>query len=154
MKSIRKLIEIVEESDIDGLEVSKYFGLKKIIITKGETNYDYTNPKTHRSIETKVEPQPRTELESQSNPGKNNVEYLKLKSLMVGTFYWNSTKSDEPLVKEGDEISQEQIVGYIEAMKLMNPIESEHNGIIKKILIENAKVVEYGTLLFEVEIGD
>lgn len=67
-----------------------------------------------------------------------------LKSPMVGTFYHASSPDAEPFVKPGDKISKGQTIGIIEAMKTMNPIEADCDGIVADILIGNAKPVEYG----------
>jgi acetyl-CoA carboxylase biotin carboxyl carrier protein len=72
-------------------------------------------------------------------------------SPMVGTFYSSASPDDEPFVKVGDVVSQGQVVCIIEAMKLMNKIESEISGKITKICVENATAVEYGQVLMYVE---
>ena len=70
---------------------------------------------------------------------------------MVGTFYAAPGADEEPFVKVGDTISKGQVVCIIEAMKLMNKIESEVAGKITKICVENGKPVEYGHVLMYVE---
>jgi acetyl-CoA carboxylase biotin carboxyl carrier protein len=70
---------------------------------------------------------------------------------MVGTFYRASSPSAEPYVREGDVVKEGQILCIIEAMKLMNEIESKASGRIAKILVENGQPVEYGQPLFLIE---
>ena len=70
---------------------------------------------------------------------------------MVGTFYRASSPSAEPYVREGDVVKEGQILCIIEAMKLMNEIESKASGRIAKILVENGQPVEYGQPLFSIE---
>jgi acetyl-CoA carboxylase biotin carboxyl carrier protein len=70
---------------------------------------------------------------------------------MVGTFYRASSPTAEPYVSEGDVVKQGQILCIIEAMKLMNEIESKAGGRIVKILVENGQPVEYGQPLFLIE---
>ena len=70
---------------------------------------------------------------------------------MVGTFYAAPSPGAEPYAKEGDIIKEGQVLCIIEAMKLMNEIESKVHGRIAKILVENAQPVEYGQPLFLVE---
>lgn len=74
-----------------------------------------------------------------------------IKSPLVGTFYAAPSEDAEPFVKVGDIVKKGQIVAIVEAMKLMNEIESEHDGVIKEILVQNATGVEYGEPLFVVE---
>ncbi|MDE6233769.1 MAG: acetyl-CoA carboxylase biotin carboxyl carrier protein [Lachnospiraceae bacterium] len=71
-----------------------------------------------------------------------------VKSPLVGTFYSASSPDAEKFVKVGDRVSKGQTLGIIEAMKLMNEIESEYDGIVAQILVENKQVVEYGQPLF------
>jgi acetyl-CoA carboxylase biotin carboxyl carrier protein len=70
---------------------------------------------------------------------------------MVGTFYRASSPSAEPYVREGDVVKEGQILCIIEAMKLMNEIESKASGRIAKILVENGQPVEYGQPLFLID---
>lgn len=71
-----------------------------------------------------------------------------VKSPLVGTFYAASSPDADKFVKVGDRVSKGQTLGIIEAMKLMNEIESEYDGIVAQILVENKQVVEYGQPLF------
>lgn len=74
-----------------------------------------------------------------------------VKSPMVGTFYLKPSPTSSPFVEVGQEVKVGETLCIIEAMKLMNEIESEFNGKIKKILVEDGKPVEYGTELFIIE---
>ena len=71
-----------------------------------------------------------------------------VKSPLVGTFYSASSPDSAPFVKVGDTVKKGQVLGIVEAMKLMNEIESEFDGVVKEIQIENEQVVEYGQPLF------
>ena len=71
-----------------------------------------------------------------------------VKSPLVGTFYAAPSPEAEPFVKKGDIVKKGQVLGIVEAMKLMNEIESEYNGVVEEILIENEDMVEYGQPLF------
>ncbi len=74
-----------------------------------------------------------------------------ISSPMVGTFYVASSPESPPFVEVGSPVSKGQVVCIIEAMKLMNEIESEHEGVVAQRLVENAQGVEYGQPLFRVE---
>lgn len=72
-------------------------------------------------------------------------------SPLVGTFYSSSSPDAESFVKVGDTVKKGQVLGIIEAMKLMNEIESEYDGVIEAILVNNEDVVEYGQPLFRIK---
>ena len=74
-----------------------------------------------------------------------------INSPLVGTFYAAPSEDAKPFVKVGDRVKKGQIVAIVEAMKLMNEIEAECDGVITEILVENATGVEYGEALFVVE---
>ena len=71
-------------------------------------------------------------------------------SPLVGTFYSASSPEADPFVQVGDTIKKGQVLGIIEAMKLMNEIESEYDGVVEAVLVENENVVEYGQPLFRI----
>ncbi len=71
-------------------------------------------------------------------------------SPLVGTFYNSSSPDSEPFVKVGDTVKKGQVLGIIEAMKLMNEIECEYDGVVEAILAGNEDVVEYGQPLFRI----
>ena len=71
-----------------------------------------------------------------------------VKAPLVGTFYAASAPDAEAFVSVGDTVKKGQVLGIIEAMKLMNEIESEYDGVVKEILIENGQMAEYGQPLF------
>jgi len=82
---------------------------------------------------------------------KPTSHYLEIKSPMVGTFYRSASPDKPPYVKVGDAVKNGQVVCMIEAMKLFNEIETETEGVIVKILVEDAAPVEYDQVLFLVE---
>ncbi len=79
------------------------------------------------------------------------ASHVTIEAPMVGTFYRASSPTAEPYVREGDVVKQGQILCIIEAMKLMNEIESKASGRIVKILVDNAQPVEYGQPLFLID---
>ena len=90
-----------------------------------------------------VEPAPAAEA-----PAKNLIE---VKSPMVGTFYRAPAPEAPPYVEVGSQVTKGQTLCILEAMKLMNELESEVDGIVREILVENAEPVEYGQVLFRIE---
>ncbi len=91
---------------------------------------------------------PPVPLAGRDAPGSS---LLTVEAPMVGTFYRAPSPSGAPYVKEGDALKKGQVVCVIEAMKLMNEIESKVAGRIAKVLVENGQAVEYGQALFLVE---
>ena len=78
-------------------------------------------------------------------------QLLEIKSPMVGTFYTAPEPGAEPYVKAGSRVAPRQVVCIIEAMKIMNEIESEVAGVIREVLVENSQPVEFGQPLFRVD---
>ena len=81
---------------------------------------------------------------------KKTAEGVYVESPMVGTFYAAPSQDAEPFVQVGDRVSKGQTVGIVEAMKLMNVIESECDGVVKEILVKNEQMVEYGQRLIRI----
>lgn len=75
----------------------------------------------------------------------------QVKSPIVGTFYSSATEGGEPFVKVGDTVTKGQVIGIIEAMKIMNDIESPYDGVIASVDVTNGQTVEYGQLLYEIK---
>jgi len=86
-----------------------------------------------------------------SPPPAAAVQLLEIKSPMVGTFYGASQPGADPYVKVGSRVSTGQVVCIIEAMKIMNEIESEIQGVIKEVCLDSAQPVEFGQTLFRVD---
>lgn len=82
---------------------------------------------------------------------KEEIKGVEVKAPIVGTFYRSPAPDAEPYVKEGDSVKKGQVLCIIEAMKLMNEIESEVTGVVRKILVNDAEPVEYGQTLFIIE---
>jgi len=157
---IRKLIKLVEESNIGELEVSSWG--QKIRIRKKIPGYSYDNnknPHDYLQANTTLFPQqssnPKTpsHLETiiEDKKNKEKLDLIEIKSQMVGTFYRAPAPDAKPYVEIGQYIKEKQIICMIEAMKLMNEIESDYPGRIVEILAENAKPVQFGQPLFLIE---
>ena len=84
-------------------------------------------------------------------PAVSGPPLLEIKSPMVGTFYKAPEPGAEPYAKVGSRVSTGQVVCIIEAMKIMNEIESEVQGVIREVTVENAQPVEFGQVLFRVD---
>lgn len=84
-------------------------------------------------------------------PPAPSPQFLEIKSPMVGTFYQSPEPAAQPYVKVGSRVNVGQVVCIIEAMKIMNEIESEVAGVVKEIAAQNAQPVEFGQILFRVD---
>ena len=147
LRKLKKLIDLVEESGISELELTE--GEEKVRISRAIA------PSAAPAIQYVSAPAPVAAAPSASGtvaaaaaaaPGVG--EGTIVKSPMVGTFYRASSPDAKPFVDVGSSISAGETLCIIEAMKLLNEIESEHSGVIKKIFVENGQPVEYGEPLF------
>lgn len=91
------------------------------------------------------------EMKTDSSAGTAIAHGNIVKSPLVGVFYSSSSPDAEAFVKVGDRVSVGQTIGIVEAMKLMNEIECDFDGVVKEILIHNEDIVEYGQALFVIE---
>ena len=89
--------------------------------------------------------------DSAQQPQEETLDGNVVKSPLVGTFYNAPSPDAEPYVKVGDTVKKGQVLAIVEAMKLMNEIESEFDGTVEKILVSNEEVVEYGQPLFVIK---
>lgn len=146
---IKKLIDDMGDSKIDSLEIEFPEGMK-ISMKKNENNSQIGT----RNIDT----QPTTEVNvnTEANVGeisitkKEDENYKVVTSPMVGTFYESASPKENPFVKVGDKVKKGDVLCIIEAMKLMNEIESEFNGEIVEICVKNEEMVEFGKPLFKI----
>jgi acetyl-CoA carboxylase biotin carboxyl carrier protein len=143
-KEIKKLIQIVEESTISELEVSRW-GRKVRIRKNSATQRRHHVPTDVTEIHVSA---PK---ESKEAPSLTEAATTLIVCPMVGTFYRAPAPNTAPFVEIHDTVKPGQTVGIVEAMKLMNEIESEVEGRIVKILVENGQPVEYNQPLFVLE---
>ena len=143
LRKLKKLIDLVEESGISELELTE--GEEKVRISRALMHS--AAPVAHYV----AAPQPAhnaTPVPTATAPVIAEVEGHIVKSPMVGTFYRSSSPDAKPFVDVGSKVAAGETLCIIEAMKLLNEIESDHAGVIKKILVENGQPVEYGEPLF------
>jgi acetyl-CoA carboxylase biotin carboxyl carrier protein len=152
---IKKLIALLEEGGVDEIEVSRWGS--RIRIRKHSAAVD---PPQGGTIETvsaapavePARPVAREEPSPAEPPeGEERVEATSdfvVKAPMVGTFYRAASPDAEPFVEVGTKVTVGQTLCIIEAMKLMNELPAEVNGVVNRILVENGEPVEYGQELF------
>lgn len=148
---LKKLTKILVESGVSEIEIEEE-GLK-VRIAKHTQNSSIIQPQiTQPNIPQVVE----KHMQSSEQPVKEEKveetkKYHEIKSPIVGTFYRAPAPDADPYVEVGKIVNKGDVLCIIEAMKLMNEIESDVSGRIAKILVENAQPVEYNQVLFLIE---
>lgn len=150
LRKLKTLIDLVSESGISELEVTE--GEGKVRIVKNappvyvQSSPSYAPPLT-ASVPAAGVGAPEQAPSAAAAPAAA-VQGHVVTSPMVGTFYRSPSPGAEPFVQVGDTVKEGQTLCIIEAMKLLNEIESDKAGVVKEILIENGQAVEYGQPLF------
>jgi acetyl-CoA carboxylase biotin carboxyl carrier protein len=148
LRKLKKLIDLVEESGIAELELTE--GEEKVRISRQPAGQPMPYPAympqmmQQAAAPMAAAPAPAAAAESAAPVIEGHV----VKSPMVGTFYRAPSPDAKPFVDVGASVSAGDTLCIIEAMKLLNEIESDYSGVIKAILVENGQPVEYGEPLF------
>jgi acetyl-CoA carboxylase biotin carboxyl carrier protein len=146
LRKLKTLIELVEQSGIAELEITE--GEEKVRISRSAPQTQQVLMTTQSMPAVMQQPMMQTQ-QMAAVPAAAPVaepvdEGHKVKSPMVGTFYRSAAPGAEAFVKVGDTVAEGQTLCIIEAMKLLNEIESDKAGVVKAILVENGQPVEYG----------
>lgn len=163
LRYVKKIVELLDGSSVDSIEISTDKGMKlrisktpqqrgaamvapavplPAIIPQTVTNSRLT-PSEGVTLSTEEDGAARAEAPK--------AKLLEVKSPMVGTFYRSPEPGIPPYVVEGARVEKGQILCIIEAMKIMNEIESEYSGVVREVLVADAHPVEYGQVLFRVD---
>lgn len=146
-KQIQEMIDLLKRNQLTELEIERggirirvrhEIGVKTVSATMTEQGLSATPALSQQTI-------------SVSAPVENATGQITITSPIVGTFYRSPSPDADPYVEEGDYVKKGQVLCIVEAMKLMNEIESEVDGRITKILVESTKPVEYGQALFLID---
>ncbi|MES2204436.1 MAG: acetyl-CoA carboxylase biotin carboxyl carrier protein [Pseudomonadota bacterium] len=147
LRKIKKLIELVEESQIASLKISE--NGETIEISKPTSSVThYTTAPTHAPAPVAA---PVLEQASHKPAATDDSKHHRLTSPMVGTIYLSATPGADPFVEVGQTVKKGQTICLIEAMKMFNQIEADKSGVITARLVENASPVEFGQPLFIIE---
>ena len=135
---IRKYAALMKELELTGIEIDE---------SRGYFRLECDAPK--------IVAAPSTAPQAQTTVSKAEAYHtVSIKSPMVGVYYAAPTEDAEPFVKVGDSVQKGDVLCIVEAMKLMNDIVAEHDGIIEAVCVENGQLIEYGTELFRIkEVG-
>ena len=142
LRKLKKLIDLVEQSGISELEITE--GAETVRISRASSQPAYApHPQVHHIPVSAPAAMPAAVAEEPSGH--------VLKSPMVGTFYRSPSPGADAFVEVGSKVEVGDTLCIIEAMKLLNEIESDKTGVIKAILVENGQPVEFGEPLFVIE---
>jgi len=151
LRKLKKLIDLVQESGIGELEITE--GEEKVRISRNPAGgvqavmVPQGAPTAHQALTTG----PSGGANEPAAAAPPEPAGHSLKSPMVGTFYRSPSPGSPVFVEVGQAVTKGQTLCIIEAMKLLNEIESDATGTIKAILVENGQPVEYGQALFIIE---
>jgi acetyl-CoA carboxylase biotin carboxyl carrier protein len=149
---LERLLDLLNRSDVDTIEIRKRFWSTSIRISKSGGGHSPSGPVAYQ---VSTPPPASTPAQGTGSEPPSVVaeerEYLEIKSPMVGTFYAQPEPGADPYVKAGGRITVGQTLCIIEAMKIMNPLDSEVTGVVVERLVEDAQPVEFGQVLFKVD---
>ena len=150
---LKEIIYILENSDVNEIEVNfwgrKYRVSKQASVVVQESSGLASKEATQNSVQSNPNPvEPEKTIALDDNESFDGEDQL---SPMPGTFYSAPTPEDEPFVSKGDVVKKGQVLCIIEAMKIMNEIESEFDGTIMKVNVNNGDPVEYNQPLFVIK---
>lgn len=149
IRKIKKLIDLIQESDVSEIEISE--GEESVRISRG--NMQPAAAPTHVSMPTAPQPSPAPESQAAPAPAEDSGPNMAnaVRSPMVGTFYRSSSPESESFVEVGQSVSAGDVICIIEAMKMFNQIEADRSGVVKAILVENGHPVEFDEPLIVIE---
>ncbi|MEO5817536.1 MAG: acetyl-CoA carboxylase biotin carboxyl carrier protein [Gemmatimonadaceae bacterium] len=162
LRYVKKLIDILDESTVDSIEISSDKGMK-IRISKSPTGRGAMQVAPQPMMAPMMAPQAALSAGSMTPSGGSvaiedpakaepkGAAGIEVKSPMVGTYYGAPEPGAKPYVSVGSRVSKGQTLCIIEAMKIMNEIESEVSGIVTEVLASDAQPVEYGQALFRID---
>jgi acetyl-CoA carboxylase biotin carboxyl carrier protein len=150
LRKLKTLIDLVAESGVSELEVTE--GEDKVRIVKNPAPVAAPAQQVYAPAPVAAAPTAPAAAASRAAPAPETAPAAPaghaVKSPMVGTFYRSPTPGADAFVKIGDTVKEGQTLCIIEAMKLLNEIESDKSGVVKEILCENGQGVEFGQALF------
>lgn len=154
IKEMKELIELINSSDLALFELKQgdlYIKMDKSLSRTEVLAKEVKDSKTTQTITESVEVKEEVVIEKVTcSDVENDVELYSITSPMVGTFYSSPAPGEASFITEGKTVKKGDILCIIEAMKLMNEIESDINGEIVSILVKDGDMVEYGQPLFKV----
>ena len=153
IKRIKDLFKVVEKTDFQEVEIVE--GEFRIRIERnknsGAVNQSFVPVSAPVTAGTPSRTPPESPSQAAETTAKASVKGNVITSPFVGTFYSAPSPDSDPYVSVGQKVKEGQILCIVEAMKLMNEIESDYQGVLAEIMVENGQPVEFGQALFRIE---
>lgn len=146
IRKVKKLIELLDESGIAEIEISE--GDDSVRISRYGPSAPVAPMPTHVAA---LPPTAAPAAAVAAAPAEPEDDGTEVKAPMVGTYYAASSPGAAPYVQVGDSVNEGDTLCIIEAMKMMNQIESEVSGVVKSIRLQNGEPVEFGQTLFMID---
>jgi acetyl-CoA carboxylase biotin carboxyl carrier protein len=142
-EDVEKFIKLAKDEGVSELKYDD--GKKKFHVVLGGTKHEYFAPAPQHKVEhhTVVTKKPAVTKEE---------GVVEITSPFVGTFYAQPNPDSSPYVQAGDKVNKGKVLCIVEAMKIMNEIESEISGTVVEVCVENENYVEYGQVLFKIKV--
>ena len=158
LRYVKKLIDMIDESTVDSIEITSDKGMK-IRISKSPQHRGTVQVAAPVALPAIAAPAvPRLTpaagvpmVADDEAPAAPKEQLVEIKSPMVGTFYSSAEPGAKAFVSAGDRVATGKVVCIIEAMKIMNEIESEYAGVVREILAQDSQPVEYGQVLYKID---
>ncbi len=149
LRYVKKLVDMLDGSSVDSIEISSDKGMKIRISKAQQQAVVMAAPAVAAPAPPPAAAAPAA-APAAAKPEAPKESLLEAKSPMVGTFYAAPEPGAKPYLAVGDSVRKGQIICIIEAMKIMNEIESEFDGVVRQIVAQDAHPVEYGQVLFRI----
>ena len=166
---IKNLIDLIEGTEIEEIEVSSFWGAQKVRLSKDKkvvaqpiSNYTVPQPEAQKledsldkeanSLDSKKEEINEVKTDEIKEEVVSNLNIHEVKAPLVGTYYSSSKPSAPPFVNVGDKVKKGDTICIIEAMKIFNEIESDISGIVTEICVENGNPVEFDQSIIKVSM--
>ncbi|MDD2889935.1 MAG: acetyl-CoA carboxylase biotin carboxyl carrier protein [bacterium] len=172
LNELKKLIKMLEESNVEEIEIKGFLG-RTVRVTKKRADTKVVQGRVEKEVKvpeapqiSAVIPEPLEKVETPNESVMNSAaqpapqppktaepqkNFVSINAPIIGTFYRASSPGAKPYIEVGDRVTTGKVVCILEAMKVMNEIEAEVSGVVREILVENGKPVEYGQPLFMLE---
>jgi acetyl-CoA carboxylase biotin carboxyl carrier protein len=151
IKEIRRIVQLMESGEVSEFEMEEE-GFRLAIKRKtGSDQPVVVAAPAAPAVSAVPSAAPAPAAPASASAPEEDDGLVEVTSPIVGTFYRSPSPEADPFVKVGDEVEPDTVVCIVEAMKVMNEIQAEVRGVVKKILVDNATPIEYGQPLFKIE---
>ena len=148
---LKEIIYILENSNVNEIEIN-FWGRKFRVVKSPSTVLSNELQNQNAAPQpTNISTKDEKTTDSSSDPIEGNINIEEILSPMPGTYYSSPSPDDPPFIIKGDKVKKGQVLCIIEAMKIMNEIESEFDGVVSEVKVKNGDPVEYNQKLFSID---